>query len=256
MIIKRIIFILICSSFFSFSQKDSIKKISVSLEQEILASTTLFLLNNTSNEYKNNKEIYLLGGVKMLFNTTKKIKKSLFLDYQFYQANHTYTQPNSSVNILIPNKYIESEIITNLYFIAGVDFRFTNKNKLSGFFTSFGLGVGKYKLKGDDYLYNSKTGWCNKIDFGYVFAYKHLYFKPFVGILSIFNFKELVDYNDGRIITDGNLNYYSQKNPGKSNLYKSSSSPGLGQIEIKYRYAGLTNTTFLPRGLLCIGYNF
>ena len=82
------------------------------------------------------------------------------------------------------------------------------------------------------------------------------YFKPFVGLLTIFNFKEFIDYNNGKAISAGQLNYYSQNNPDKSNVYKSSYSPNTAQIIVKYKYAGLTNATFLPRGLLCVGFTF
>jgi len=258
MIIRKTNYILLfifCYKSF-FSQKDSKRhKVSISIEQEALFLPTLFLINNNKAQYKDNNKLFLLGGIKILINPTAKIKKSFFIDYQYYQYNLTYSQPSRYEPSLTYNS-IASKKEQNLYFITGIDFRFTNKSKLSGFFTSVGLGFGKYKLKGDGFLYDSKTSWCNSIDFGYVFAFKHFYFKPFVGLLSIFSFKELINYNDGRIITDGNLNYYSQNNSDKSNLYQSSSSPSPSQIQIKYRYWGLTNTMFLPRGVFCLGFTF
>ncbi|MBI2721990.1 MAG: hypothetical protein HYX39_07435 [Bacteroidetes bacterium] len=160
-----------------------------------------------------------------------------------------------SASFLVGRVYEEKE--SSFYIIPGVSLKRVLKNKkVSGFYTSIGIGGGQEILKGDNYLYNSRTAWCNSIDVGYIIGFKHFYLKPFVGLLSIFNFKEFIDYNNGEVISTGKLNYYSQNNPEKTNLYKSSTSPNPAQILIKYKYAGLTNATFLPRGLFSIGFTF
>ena len=262
MTIKKIncLVLLICCFCFCYSQKDTLKKhISVSIEHDVFILTSSIYSNSKQNKNaaSYDRTMFLLGGVNVCLNTSKKIKKTLFIDYQYYQHNVTYDKPNFIFALDVSyDKKISVQQEKYLYFTTGMNFMFTNKGKLSGFFTSIGIGAGKYTVRGDGYLYDTKTGWCNSIDLGYVIAYKHFYIKPFVGLLSIFNFKEFRDYNDGRTITDGNLNYYSQNNPDKSNLYKSSYSPAPAQIQIKYRYLGLTNATFLPRGLLCVGFTF
>jgi hypothetical protein len=238
-----------------FSIYKSKNQISFFIEHDPLVLNTLFLLSNNQNPpYNRYNELYLLGGIGVLFDQHKTVKKSIFLNYQYYQ--------NTPQNTVLPRyvfligKRFNTQKYEELHFILGVDFRFTKKAKLSGFCFAIGLGGGDYTYKIDGDLYVSKKSWCNTVDLGYVFSFKHFYIKPTVGVLTSFNFKEFIDYNDGRVIGEYELNYYSQKNPQKSEVYKSSLTPGPGQIEIKYRYLGLTNTTFLPRGLLCVGFAF
>lgn len=254
---KFIFFIFFSFNILSLSCQDTTSKIlTFSIENDVLLSPLIYFGNYKKNSLAEHQSIYLSGSLNVEFKTTKHVKKSLFVGYLYNLNKTSYAIPNYLPFVGSAGIKITEEKEESLYFITGLNFKFTNKNKLNRFFNSIGFGGGKTILKGNNYLYNSKTAWCNSIDFGYIFVYKHIYFKPFIGLLSIFTYKELIDYNDGRTITDGNLNYYSQNNPEKSSLYKSSFSPAPSQIQIKYRYWGLTNTTFLPRGLLCIGITF
>lgn len=93
-------------------------------------------------------------------------------------------------------------------------------------------------------------------EISYKFYLKKLYLKPFIGVLNCFTFRDYNYYNDGTIIDDKILDFYSSTNPFKKNFYKRSKTNTGNDLIIDYYLFGIKNPYYLPSLLLSIGYTF
>ncbi|MBI2722817.1 MAG: hypothetical protein HYX39_11645 [Bacteroidetes bacterium] len=209
MAIKKFAFVLvfIFYAFHYISQNKIFQPNLISIEQEVVSFPVIYLLDKQNTKNKG-REFFLLGGVNVELNSNTKIKRSLFLNYQYHNYTYTHSLPGPYI---YKYKNISNEEGNELYVLSGIRLKYSNKKQYSGWFLSLGLGGGYYRHFGDNYLYNSRMAWCNSVDIGYIIGYNRFYVKPFVGILSIFNFKEFIDFNNGKAISESILNYFTKQ---------------------------------------------
>ncbi len=235
--------------FFILISKLSYSQIKLGIEQEVLMFPVSSIFYNSFNP----KEIFLLGGVNFHVNNDKKIKVSGFINYYLYQIKNKtgliFTRPLSNI--------VFSNLRTQDFFIHfGPNVSFLTKNKKQSFNFSFGVGGGIQNSISDGFTLNKKKSWCISPEISYKFYLNKFYFKPFIGVLNCFTFRDYNYYNDGTIVDDNTLAFYSSTNQYKKNFYKKSKTTNGKDLIIDYQLLGLTNAYYLPSLMLSIGYTF
>lgn len=218
------------------------------VEQEVLMYpySTIFY-----NSFKP-KEIILQGGINAQVKNDKRIRFAGFLNYYFYRLKSDWT-PYTALhsNMLYNNLYTR-----DFFLHAGPSINFFTKNKNQSFNFALGLGGGVQTNISENILLNKKKSWCLSAEISYKFYLKKLYLKPFIGVLNCFTFRDYNYYNDGTIIDDKILDFYSSTNPFKKNFYKSSKTNTGKDLIIDYYLFGIKNPYYLPSLMFSVGYTF
>lgn len=239
------------SIFFVLISKLNYSQIKFGIEQEVLTYPLLSIFSN--NPFQ--KEIILQGGGNMQNKKDKRIKLSGFLYYYLNQIKNIRNEfPYNGP--LIPSKTYSNMKIKNFFLNGGIGLSFYNKRKNNSFNIDLGIGGGIQRNIGDGFLVNKKISWCISPEISYKFYLNKFYFKPFIGVLNCFTFRDFNYYNDGTIVDDNTLAFYSSTNQYKKNFYKKSKTTNGKDLIIDYQLLGLTNAYYLPSLMLSIGYTF
>ena len=163
-------------------------------------------------------------------------KSSEFGYYDFYVMSYGFSRVNTNFNV--EHRLFLSKKATN-----------------RGFYLNYGLGIGNFKYTIADKVYEKNNNWDFIFGLGYKINIKHFFINTNFSLVSLFNYKYIQDYHQNISSYYNSTFAYQDESKAHSNL-KSLDYDGNSIITRKYKNVGISNSTFLPRVGINIGFNF